>query len=264
MTTAGFLLAADGKPNLKLLLFLLVGTSVIIGSACVVNNILDRKIDALMSRTKKRALVTGSIKPMQAIVFAVSLGLIGFGTLVFLVNTLTALVGLTGYLAYTVLYSLAKRRTVHGTLIGTISGATPPVAGYTAVTDRLDTTALLLFMLLVFWQMPHFYAIAMYRAKEYNRAKLPVLPLVKGSRRAKLETSIYIALFTATCIFLTTLGTASKVFAILMVLAGFAWLLRGWSNNNLPAEEWGKQMFLFSLVVLVLSSSLLAASPWLP
>lgn len=264
MTAAGFLLASDGSVDFRSWGLVLLGTALVIASACVVNNVIDREIDSHMTRTERRALVVGAVRPDHALAYAALLGLSGLTVLALYVNLLTAAIGLTGFIAYTVFYSYAKRRTSHGTLVGTISGATPPVAGYTAATDRLDATALLLFLILVFWQMAHFYAIALYRAKEYKQAGLPVLPIVKGSRRTMTEIIVYIVLFMVACVTLSALGYAAISFGVTIFLLGTVWLYRGWSLRSQPAEDWGLKMFLFSLITLVVTALLLASSHWLP
>src|SRR5262249_37725840 len=155
----------------------------------------DRNIDAKMERTKKRALVTGKVSPRNSLIFAFSLLAVG---LLFLLNTnaLTLSIGIFAIYSYVVLYGIAKRKSVHGTLIGTIPGAASLVAGYVCATNNLDLGAFLLFLIMVSWQMPHFYAIAMYRFRDYKQAKIPVLPVVKGMKRTKLEILFYTFLFT--------------------------------------------------------------------
>jgi len=135
---AGFLLAAGLHPDLGLFLATLVGLSLIVASACVLNNCLDRRIDAAMARTQRRALVRGLVSTRAAIIYATILGLTGAALLAAFTNLLTLGLALFGLFAYVVLYGIAKRRTVHGTVVGSISGAVPPVVGYTAVTGSLD------------------------------------------------------------------------------------------------------------------------------
>ena len=194
---AGFFLASKDIVDMKLLLAMLVGTSLVIASGCVLNNYLDISIDKQMARTKKRALVTGTITSKNALIFATILGLSGEIILLIFTNLLTALIGLFGLFVYVIVYGAAKRRSTHGTLVGSLSGAVPPVAGYTAVTGSLDWAALTLFLILVCWQMPHFYAIAIYRYNEYKAAGLPMLPIVKGIRATKLQILNYCLFFVA-------------------------------------------------------------------
>lgn len=249
---AGFLLAARGDINLQLLVFVLVGTALVIACGCVVNNYLDRSIDAKMSRTKKRALVTGEISVRSACIFAVLLALAGFLILIFGVNPLTAAIGFAGLFSYVVLYGIGKRATVHGTLIGTIAGSTPPVAGYTAVTNRLDMAALLLFLVLVAWQMAHFYSIALFRLKDYKAAGLPVLPAVKGVQATKMQILVYIFGFIIAACLLTGYGYTSIPYAAAVIAGGLYWLYY-WHKNVQSAdyEQWAKKLFIVSLKVLL-------------
>jgi protoheme IX farnesyltransferase len=246
------LLAAQGHVELGLVAATLAGTALIIACACVINNYLDREIDAKMERTSWRALAKGTISPWLALPYAALLGLIGFGLLIAYANGLTALLGLIGLFSYVVLYGLSKRRSVHGTLIGSISGSIPPVAGYAAVTDRLDTAALLLFLILTFWQMPHFFAIAIRRAKDYKAAGLPVLPVVRGNQAAKNQIIAYTLAFVIALFGLTLAGYTGWIYTLIAGLPSLYWLwigLRGFSAKN--DELWAKRVFLLSLVVIV-------------
>ena len=263
--SAGFLLMSRWRTGWWTLIATLIGTSLIIASACVVNNYLDRTIDAKMERTKKRALPAGRIAVPYAIIYAATLGVAGFLTLGLWTNGLVVFVGAAGYFSYIVLYGIGKRRTVHGTLIGTISGATPPVAGYAAATGRLDGGALLLFLILVAWQMPHFYAIAMRRHDDYKAAGLPVLPVVKGMRRTKMEIIIYTGLFAISVCLLSVFGYAGATFAIVMGLLGLYWLWRGIEGfDREDDKKWGGQMFGLSLLILLALCAMLALGNVLP
>jgi len=257
--TAGFLLASYGHINLWLLLATLVATSLVIASACVFNNYIDRDIDKLMARTKERALVTQVIKGQNALIYATVLGLIGLFVLATYTNLLTVLVGLIGFIDYVVLYGITKRRSIYGTIVGSIAGATPVVAGYTAVTNSLDSAALILFLILVFWQMPHFYAIAMYRFSDYKAAKIPVLPVKKGKQNTKLQMTIYIIAFVIATISLSVFGYTGYTYLVVMLLLGLGWLwldLQGFKSSD--DKRWARRMFLFSLVVILSLSIMLS------
>lgn len=243
----------------------LAGTALVIASACVFNNYIDRGIDKNMARTKKRALVTGSISGRSALVYACALGFAGFTLLVLFVNLLTAIIGLVAFVDYIVFYGLSKRRSVHGTIVGSISGSAPIVAGYTAVTNRFDGAALILFLIMTFWQMPHFYGIAMYRYKDYKTARLPVLPVKRGYRAAKIQSLFYVAAFLAAIIALTFFGHAGYTFLIVMAALTLWWLGKGIKNFNRPEDKaWGRQMFLFSLIVLLSMSVMLSVNALVP
>lgn len=258
---AGFFIAAQGKVDVLLLLCTIVGLALVIASACVLNNIIDRNIDKKMKRTKVRALVTGEITVQNAAIFSAILGLIGFGVLFYFVNVLTVWLGVAAYVLYIAAYGLAKRKSVHGTLVGSIPGALPPVAGYVAVTNFVDGTAMLLFLILVLWQMPHFYAIAMFRLKEYEAANIPVLPLVKGHLTTKRQILLYILLFIIAVQALPGMGI---VYSIAMLILGGLWLakaLHGFKTHD--DAKWARGLFGFSLYVLLGFSMFAIVNHWL-
>ena len=252
-TVAGFLFAASMVPVVWLAgLGVVAGTALIIASACVINNIIDRKIDIRMERTKKRSLVTGIISVPRAVTFAVLMGLVGFASLIFLTNTLTVIIGIIAYVFYIVIYGYAKRTSEHGTLVGTVPGALPPVAGYIALTNQLDLAALLLFLLLVAWQMAHFYAIAIYRRKEYAKAKVPILTVVRGNKPAMEQMVIYIAAFVLIAANFTIAGYTGALFAVVMVAIGSMWFLRALKAlplKDAALEKSARKLFGFSLLV---------------
>ncbi len=262
---AGFLLAAQGTINLRLLLAILAGTTLMIASGCVFNNYLDRHIDKLMARTNRRALVLGSVSKIQALSYATILGLVGFAILVRYTNWLTTLIGLLALFFYVVVYGLAKRRSIHGTIVGSLPGAASIVAGYTAVTGRLDTTSLLLFLIMVSWQMPHFYAIALYRYDDYKTAKLPVLPVKKGVSATKTQIMLYVAGFTIAAAALSIFGYAGRFYMVVALLLGLSWLGFGLKTYAITAsKKWGRQMFLFSLVVITVLCLALSIDSFIP
>ncbi len=205
-----------------------------------------------MPRTNNRALATGQIKGRDALIYAFVLGMLGFLVLAIYVNLLTVLLGIIALLVYVVFYGIGKRCTVHGTVIGSIAGALPITAGYTAVSHQLDMGAAILFMILTLWQMPHFYAIALYRLKDYTAASLPVLPIAYGARRAKLYILWYIVGFGLVASLLTVYGFAGYVYLAIMSILCVAWLRLGFLGfNSQDNAKWGRKMFLFSLVVIV-------------
>lgn len=261
---AGFLLASGGIIQPTVFVAMLAGISLVIASACVCNNFIDRDIDRKMSRTRQRALVSGAISSRSALIFAAALFTLGGTALYFYTNLAATLTALTGFFVYVVVYGIAKRRSVYGTEIGSIAGAVPITVGYVAVSGIFDVGALLVFLALVFWQMPHFYAIAMYRTKDYAAASIPVLPLQKGIRVTKLRMFVYIVLFTVATIGLTVAGYTGYMYAVLMGLAGAVWLyvgLKGFDSSD--DAVWGKKMFKFSLNILLVYSFLISIDTWL-
>jgi len=257
---AGFLLAAKLDVDWWLLLALLGGTTGVIGSACVFNNIMDRDIDSRMARTKKRALASGKISPLAALIYGKILGVAGFLVLAIFTNWLVFGIEFVALIFYVFIYGWAKRTTSFSTLVGTVPGAAPPVAGYCAVTNHLDGGALILFLILVFWQMPHFYGIALYRYKDYKAAKLPVMSVSHGALSTKIQTLGYIVAFLAAIAALKIFGYAGYAYLVVVGLLGLAWLGLGLRDFNSEDDaRWGRKIFLFSLIVNVGFSIMIGA-----
>jgi len=264
-TLAAFLFASHWYFPPFLLFATLVGVALVIASACVFNNYLDRSIDLKMPRTKDRALVTGAISVTSALIYATVLGLIGFALLFIYTNTLTGFVVVFGFIFYVVIYGIGKRASHWGTVLGSVAGAVPLLAGYTAVMGRLDTTALILFLILAFWQMPHFYAIALYRIDEYRSASIPVLPLQKGAKTTKIYILLYIAAFTLAASALSLFGFAGYTYRAGVLILGAIWFWRGAQGFRAQNDSlWARKLFLFSLIVLVAFSVLLSVAWALP
>jgi protoheme IX farnesyltransferase len=262
---ASFLLAANGQVALSKFVATLLGMSLVIGAACVCNNYIDRELDKKMLRTQKRATARGLISKRQAFVYASALAITGFGLLAAFVNWLTVAVGVAGVVFYVIIYGWAKRKSVYGTEVGSISGALPIVAGYTAVTGRLDLTAGLLFLILVSWQMPHFYAIAIYRLKDYQAAGIPVWPAVRGIPSTVRRMQAYILLFACSTLALAIYGPAGKVYAVLMVAVSALWFTKSLQKSaNNDAAAWARKLFGFSLITLLLFSLTLSLNFLLP
>ncbi len=214
-TLGGFFLAAQGSIDILLLLLTLIGTTLVVASGCVVNNVIDQDIDTKMQRTQNRALVKKTISPTVALIYAFVLGIIGFSILWFGVNGYAFLFAVIGFVVYVGFYSLwTKRTSIHQTVIGSISGASPPVIGYTAATHQFDVAALLLFLAYGLWQMPHSWAIAIYRFDDYKNAGIPILPVARSIYRTKIECVIYILLFAAVLNGLYCFGYTNVFFLI--------------------------------------------------
>ncbi len=248
---AGFLLASKGAIDLWLFFQTLIGLAFIMASACVFNNFIDRQIDQKMKRTKNRALVKGLISGRNAIFFAICLGVLGNLILFLYTNLLTVLVAGTGFFVYVVLYSFWKGRTIYGTAIGSIAGAVPPVVGYCAVSNHFDAGALILFMMLILWQMPHFFAIAMSNFDDYVAAEIPVLPVIKGALRTKIHMVLYILAFMLAAIMLTFFNYTGYLYLLVALTGGGMWLLLCLKGFNSRDDQlWGRRMFQLSLVLI--------------
>ncbi len=249
---AGFLLAAKGTIDFSLFFLALLGLALVMASACVFNNYIDRHLDKKMRRTQSRALVTGMISGRRALFFATFLGLLGAATLYIYTNPLTLLIAAVGFFIYVVLYSLWKRHTIYGTAIGSIAGAVPPVVGYCAAGNHFDLGALILFAMMVLWQMPHFFSIAIYHLADYTAAAIPVLPVKKGLLRTKIHMTLYIAAFIAAAALLTLFQYTGYTYLIVATSIGLLWLglcCKGFTTTS--DTLWARQMFRLSLLLIM-------------
>jgi protoheme IX farnesyltransferase len=235
----------------------LFGIGCVIASGCVFNNYIDRDIDGLMERTKKRALVQHVISNTRALIFGVILMLIGFGVLVSFTNKVTVLVAVLGFFVYVGVYSLwLKRISVHSALVGSISGAVPIAVGYLAVTGSIDNAVLILFFSMVLWQMPHSYAIALYRLSDYKNASIPVMPLTYGVLSTKIQMVMYALLYTSVVSLLYFYSYVGILYFYVMLAAGLFWVIQciyGLSiSNEQDQKKWAKKVFLFSIILLLI------------
>lgn len=258
---AGYLFGAKKHIDSGEMLALLIGTALIIASACVFNNYLDRGIDAKMSRTKKRALASGKISASSALTFASILGVFGFAILSF-TNALTMTIGFVAIFSYVIVYGAAKRKSVHGTLVGTVPGAASLVAGYSVATDHLDSAALLLFLVMLSWQMAHFYSIAIFRLDDYKSAKIPVMPAMVGIKDTKLQIMLYVFTFVLSCVALCATGQCGLTFLVVMGCLGLYWLYTGVKGFGTKDDaKWARGIFGLSLINLTIFCIVLAANP---
>lgn len=252
----GFFLASQGNIDLWLLLFSLVGTSLVVASGCVVNNIIDQDIDYHMARTRNRALVKKSISSKAAYIYAALLGAAGFSSLYFFTNLLAVAFAALGFIVYVGFYSLyLKRHSTHQTLIGSISGACPPVIGYCAVSNQFDAGALILFTTFCFWQMPHSFGIAIYRLQDYIAANIPVLPVKKGIYTTKVQSFIYVLLFCLSGSMLYVTGYVGISYLVIFLALCAYWLYL--CIIAFSAEEdalWAKRFYMFSILTVTIFS----------
>ncbi|MNB73147.1 Protoheme IX farnesyltransferase 1 [compost metagenome] len=252
---AGYWVASGWSVQYGRLVLMLLGTMLVMASACVFNNYFDRDLDMKMERTKKRGLPTGRLKPNTVLAYGVALGISGLAVLFLFSGVLAGVFGIVGMFVYVVVYTLwLKRTSTWSTSVGAISGAMPPVIGYVAVTGTVDLGAWLLFAMLFLWQPPHFWALGIRRKEEYRNAGFPLLPVVKGTRRTKLQMIPYVALLVPVSILFYTYHYAGIYFLIVSAGLSAAWLfltLKGlWAKDD---DAWAKQNFFFSINYLTLS-----------
>ncbi|PHQ73390.1 MAG: protoheme IX farnesyltransferase [Shewanella sp.] len=257
----GFLLAAKGNVDLTLMFTTMIGLSLVVASGCSINNCIDRDIDAKMQRTRNRVTVTGELSVRAVMIYGISLGVIGFGMLAIFTNSLAVLFAAIGYLVYVGVYSLyMKRHSVYGTLVGSFSGAVPPVVGYCAVRGEMDAGAVILLLMFSLWQMPHSYAIAIFRFDDYAAANIPVLPVAEGITKAKLHIVLYIAVFALVAALLPLAGYTGIAFMAVTFATSLWWLamaLRGY-RHGINLQSWARQVFGFSIVTITALSVTMA------
>ena len=228
--------------------------ALVIGAGCVFNNIIDRDIDKLMERTKNRVLVQGLISANVAFFYAVLLGFLGFLVLYLATNLLTVELAFVGLFVYVGVYSLyLKRQSTYGTTIGGIAGAIPPMVGYAAITNQFNSGIVLLFFILFFWQMPHFYAISIYRLKDFSAASIPILPLKKNIHYTKIWMLLYIFAFTIASVLPSFFGYTGIIYAVVAFILGCTWFIRGVCGFSAENDSrWARKMFLFSILNIMI------------
>ena len=215
----GMFLAVPDLPPAGVVFFATIGIALVAGAAAAVNCLVEQKIDGLMARTRRRPLPSGDLTSRQTIVFASLIGACGLFLLHQYVNPLTMWLTLATFVGYAVIYTvLLKPATPQNIVIGGASGAMPPVLGWAAVTGDVAPEALLLFLIIFVWTPPHFWSLALYRAKDYARSGLPMLPLTHGPKYTRLM----IVLYTCALVAVTLLPFAIRMSGVLYLVAALA------------------------------------------
>lgn len=236
--------------ELDTLFLVILGTAFTVAGACVMNNYIDIDIDHLMGRTKNRASTTGRFS--ERTVFILGLSFISLGSILLAFTTLSAFIlGLFGAFAYIVIYTIwLKRRYTINTVVGSISGAVPPLIGWAAVDSNLHIYAIVLFTMLFIWQPPHFYALAMRRVEEYRRAGIPMLPVIYGSEVTKRQIMIWIACLLPLPFYLYSLGAYFIIGVSIITIGWLAIGIKGYKTQN--ETKWAMKMFLYSVNYLTI------------
>jgi protoheme IX farnesyltransferase len=242
-----------------------LGVALAAGSAAAINHVLDRQIDARMSRTRRRPLPSGHLTHRQALTFALLLGAISMAILVLFVNVLTAVLTFCSLIGYAVIYTVwLKRATPQNIVIGGAAGAAPPVLGWAAVTGTVDPHALLLFLIIFAWTPPHFWALAIARRDEYARAGIPMLPVTHGVAHTRLQVLLYTVLLVVVTLLPFMTGMSGLIYlATVLVLDGLflyhALRLKISTRQDLPMR-----VFRFSVNYLMWLFAALLVDHYLP
>ena len=261
----GTLMSTPGLPPLQAMIWGNLGIALAAASAAAINHVLDRRIDAQMSRTRGRPLPTGGLNERQALTFAAVLGFVSMAVLGLLVNPLTAVLTFASLIGYAIVYTAwLKRATSQNIVIGGAAGAAPPVLGWTAVTGHVDADALLLFLIIFAWTPPHFWALAIARRDEYARAGIPMLPVTHGVAHTRLQ----VLLYTVLLVLVTLLPFMTRMcgliyLAAVVILDGlflyYALRLKVSARQDLPM-----QVFRFSINYLMWLFAALLVDHYLP
>ncbi|PZE21519.1 protoheme IX farnesyltransferase [Paenibacillus xerothermodurans] len=245
----GFWLASGWHIDWLQMLYTMVGTALVIASGCVLNNYLDRDMDTKMARTRERVLASGKIAPSIVLAYGIVLGLIGVSGLALLVNPVAAVLGLIGFFVYVWIYTAwFKRTSVWSTVVGSFSGAMPPMIGYCAVRPEIDHGALILFAILFLWQPPHFWALGIRRMEEYRAAGFPLLPVVKGSFTTKISMIRYVVLLVPVSLLLYVYEYVNVFYFYAATAMGLYWAflcIKGFTAQD--EQLWAKKTFIYSI-----------------
>jgi len=249
----GMYLAAPGWVSLPLIGFTLLGVGLCAGSAAAINHLVDKRIDRIMARTRKRPVAEGRVSIQQALWFAFLLGVLGLGTLTYFVNPLTAILTFVSVIGYAGIYTgYLKRATSQNIVIGGLAGAAPPLLGWTAVANQLDPQALLLVLIIFTWTPPHFWALAIYRFEDYKNAEIPMLPVTHGIRYTKLNVLLYTILLLIVSLLPFVVGMSGWLYLAGALLLGMRFLY--WATVLYVREEAivAMRTFRFSIFYLML------------
>jgi heme o synthase len=251
VTAAAMAIANRGLPPLALVIPTLLGGAMAAGSANCINCYIDRDIDQIMGRTQRRSLPSGRVEPQQALVFGIILGISSFIVLTLFVNLLSAVLAFSAILFYVFVYTLwLKRSTVQNIVIGGAAGAMPVLVGWAAITNNLSMPAIWLFAIIFFWTPPHFWALSLLIQKDYEKAGIPMLPVIKGEAETRRQILLYSLLLLAITLILFAMGAMGYFYLVGAVIlgGGLVYLaIRLWREQS---KKWARTLFWYSNMYL--------------
>ncbi len=249
-----FLAAPAGTwPPAWIVLCATIGIGLVSGAAAVINCLVERRIDAVMARTRRRPLARGDLNAPQALVFATVVGGAGIWLLLTQVNALTMWLTLATFVGYAVIYTVVlKPLTPQNIVIGGASGAMPPVLGWAAVTGEVGPEALLLFLIIFAWTPPHFWALALYRTEEYARAGLPMLPVTHGARFTQLQVLLYTVVMLASSLMPFAYGMSGWIYLVSASALGGLFLYYAIELYRNYSDALARKTFRYSILYLAL------------
>jgi protoheme IX farnesyltransferase len=249
----GMLLAAPTLPAAGLLFNATIGIGLVAGAAAAFNCLVEEKIDAVMARTRGRPTVMGSITHAQILLFAGSVGGLGLAILWHAVNPLTMWLTLATFVGYAIIYTvILKPATPQNIVIGGASGAMPPVLGWAAVRGEVSPEALILCLIIFLWTPPHFWALALYRAEDYRKSGLPMLPVTHGNEFTRLHVLLYTLVLFAGTLLPFVAGMSGPLYLAAAILLGALFLRHAWTLWRRYSDAHARRTFRFSIVYLAL------------
>lgn len=247
----GMLLGAKEIPDITTILTVLIGGSLASGGASSINQYLEHDIDTKMSRTNDRPIATGTIKPINALIFGIVLNIISLFVFIIYTNLLSGLLAIGATIFYVVVYTIILKRSTHQNIvIGGAAGAIPPIIGWTAVTGSIGIPALILFAIIFIWTPPHFWALSLILKDDYAAAKIPMLPVVHGIEKTKKEIfkySILVFISTLTLIFAENIG---MIYMIPTFVLGLFFIYLSWDLLKSEEIKKAKSLFYYSMLYL--------------
>lgn len=257
-TVVGYILAAP-RVEPAVLVHTLVGTALLAAASSVLNQVIERRIDALMVRTRERPLPSGRMNAQAALLLGVALSLLGMAELYFFVNLLTAALGAATLALYVFAYTPLKPYTSLATLVGAVPGAMPPMMGVAAAADALPLIAWLLFGLLFLWQMPHFLAIAWLYREDYERGGLPMLSVGDADGRTARQAVLYAATLLPLSLLPSVVGLTGPFYFVGAVLMGLVFVWSSLQFGRSLKTEAARRLLLVSVVYLPVVLALMVA-----
>jgi protoheme IX farnesyltransferase len=250
-TVTTMFVAGDPSPGLVALTCL--GGALSAGGAGAINHALDRDIDRVMKRTADRPVASGRVSAAAAIVYGTLLGCASFALLSLTVNPLAAVLAMSGLLGYVLVYTLwLKRSTPQNIVIGGAAGAVPPLVAWAAVTGGLEGTPIYLFAIVFFWTPPHFWSLSLLMKDEYARARVPMLPVVRGEAETRRQILLYTVLLYAVTQLPFCAGAFDGIYLVASVALGAAFAYGAWLLVRRPDRRKALRLYLFSLAYLAL------------
>jgi protoheme IX farnesyltransferase len=260
----GMFLATPTLPDMQKVIAGTIGIWLLAAAAFAVNCLIEQRIDARMLRTARRATATGTISSAQVMLFSGVLGGLGMLVLYRWVNPLTMWLTFATFVGYAVIYTvILKPRTPQNIVIGGLSGAMPPALGWAAVADAVPAEAWLLVLIIFIWTPPHFWALALYRTRDYENAGLPMLPVTHGQQFTRLHIFLYSIALMATTALPYVIGMSGWLYLLCAMVLGGMFVWYAWKLYRHYSDELSRKLFRFSIVYLALLFAALLADHWL-